>query len=558
MDETWQGNSSTPSQNGSTKLDGAKNAANRLLNLAQRERKAEERRHLFSLVRFSNTGAVEAPLTEDLAQVGNRVNQLSTEGNTNLGAGLELGLQQVERASSSTPRLVIVLTDGKTNTGRTTLQILDELGSRARQEQICIYTVGIGDPGSLDETFLKQLGAASCGGYFYANDAPQLENIYIRLRHQATGQEVQYFEGKIKQNETIAEAARYEVKTGQDQLYVTLNWKGSKLDLDLRDPSGQKVTTSYPGVKIDETSHPIYVMVRNPTLGTWSVGIYGRDVPEGTLDYSLVMSRQPASSVVATNPPTTQEFPWWIVIAALIGLLLIIGIVIMVIVLSKRSATPRVSQKVPSSGPYLVIQTGNHAGRRIPIRGRILSLGRVAAPGQLALNDLKISKVHARLHHAEGRYYLEDATSANGTYLNGMNIAGQVQPLSNGDAIQLGNTKLIYVDSRHPRIHVRGYLRVSGGTTFPLYDGANSLGREARCRVSLNDPKVSAFHASIIIQGEQATLIDQGSHNGTFKNNRKLLPNTSVSLNQGDQIRLGGLILQFSLVNASESVRSRR
>jgi pSer/pThr/pTyr-binding forkhead associated (FHA) protein len=555
MDEAWKGNSNTAS----TKLDGAKNAANRLLNLAQRERKSEERRHLFSLVRFSTTGAVEAPLTEDLAQVGNRVDQLKTDSITNLGAGLELGLQQVEQASSSTPRLVILLTDGNTNTGRTQLQILNELGSRARQEQICIYTVGIGDPGNLDEMFLKQLGAASsCGGYFYANDAPQLENIYIRLRHQATGQEVQNFDGKIKQNETIAEAARYDVKAGQDQLYVTLNWKGSMLDLDLRDPSGQKVTASYPGAKIDDTSHPIYVMVRNPMVGTWSVGIFGRDVPEGILDYSLVMSRQPAP-IAAANPPTNnQEFPWWIVIAAVSGLLLLIGIIILVVVLAKKSATPRASRNRVSSGPYLIIQTGNQAGQRIPIRGRMLSLGRAALPGQLALNDLKISKVHARLHHAEGRYYLEDAVSANGTYLNGMNIERQVQPLSNGDAIQLGNTTLIYVDSSQPRIHVRGYLRVSGGTTFPLYEGANSLGREARCRVRLNDPKVSGFHASIVIQGSQATLIDQGSHNGTFKNNKKLLPNTSVALNQGDQITLGSLNLQFSLVNAEENLRARK
>ncbi len=552
MDEAWQSG-----RGGISKLNGAKEAALRLLNLAERERRSEETLHLFSLVRFSSTSTVEAELTDNLGQVRNQVERLETEGNTDLGAGLELGLQQIERAGPNTRKLVIVLTDGKVNRGRTALQILDELGGRARQEQICIYTIGIGDPNSLDETFLKQLAAASCGDYFYASDAAQLENVYIRLRHQATGQEVKSFEGVIQQNQTVPDAGRYEVKAGQGQLYLTLNWKGSKLDLDLRDPKGQKVTDNYPGAKIDESSHPIYVLVRNPLAGTWTVGIYGRDVPEGTLKYNLTLSTRTGSGT--SNASVVNEFPWWAAGLGGLGVILIMAGIGLGWILRKKA--PDAPAAARGNGPYLIIQTGRQAGHRLPLKRAHLALGRAELPGQLVLDDAKLSRVHARLHFANGSYYLEDAASANGTYLNGMRLGRNLQPLADGDAIQLGNTKLMYVNSRQPRIAIQAYLKIAGGTTFPLYVGSNSLGRDARCRVKLNNPDISAHHATITIQSQgqtrQVALLDHNSRNGTFINGNRLTPETPTTLNHGDEVRLGELTLQFLLAGVEEPLKAK-
>jgi pSer/pThr/pTyr-binding forkhead associated (FHA) protein len=58
-----------------------------------------------------------------------------------------------------------------------------------------------------------------------------------------------------------------------------------------------------------------------------------------------------------------------------------------------------------------------------------------------------VSRRHARIYTAEGRFWLEDAQSANGTFLNEEYLApGQFRPLRAGDLIKLGILRL-YVAS---------------------------------------------------------------------------------------------------------------
>ncbi|MBN1889295.1 MAG: FHA domain-containing protein [Thermoflexales bacterium] len=58
-----------------------------------------------------------------------------------------------------------------------------------------------------------------------------------------------------------------------------------------------------------------------------------------------------------------------------------------------------------------------------------------------------VSRRHARIYTAEGRFWLEDAQSANGTFLNEEYLApGQFRPLQAGDLIKLGILRL-YVES---------------------------------------------------------------------------------------------------------------
>jgi pSer/pThr/pTyr-binding forkhead associated (FHA) protein len=80
-------------------------------------------------------------------------------------------------------------------------------------------------------------------------------------------------------------------------------------------------------------------------------------------------------------------------------------------------------------------------------RGRIfdladeLTIGR--APGcQIALEDDKaVSQLHARLFRKDGRLFLEDLGSTNGTYLNAKKVTGPVA-LHRGDRLQVGRTVL--------------------------------------------------------------------------------------------------------------------
>ena len=60
----------------------------------------------------------------------------------------------------------------------------------------------------------------------------------------------------------------------------------------------------------------------------------------------------------------------------------------------------------------------------------------------IQLDDAKVSKRHARIHLADGRFEVEDLDSRNGTFLNGAKI--QRARLGDGDRLRLGNSSLFF------------------------------------------------------------------------------------------------------------------
>lgn len=61
------------------------------------------------------------------------------------------------------------------------------------------------------------------------------------------------------------------------------------------------------------------------------------------------------------------------------------------------------------------------------------------------------------------------------------------------------------------------------------------------------DAGMSRWHAKIVRQGEQYTLIDTESSNGSWLNGTLLIPNQPYPLQSGDEIRFGQLSLHFVL-----------
>ncbi|MDI6807613.1 MAG: FHA domain-containing protein [Candidatus Eisenbacteria bacterium] len=71
---------------------------------------------------------------------------------------------------------------------------------------------------------------------------------------------------------------------------------------------------------------------------------------------------------------------------------------------------------------------------------------RVSYVGRDASNDIvfpeeAVSKKHAKITFADGKFYLEDLESSNGTFVNGERLAGRAA-LKDGDVIRLGSVIL--------------------------------------------------------------------------------------------------------------------
>jgi pSer/pThr/pTyr-binding forkhead associated (FHA) protein len=91
-----------------------------------------------------------------------------------------------------------------------------------------------------------------------------------------------------------------------------------------------------------------------------------------------------------------------------------------------------------SQQAYLFFEEGSREGQRIPIDKRSVILGRGGTNVEctIVLAERQVSRQHAEIYLDQGRYFLRDLGSKNGTYLNSQPVTEAVE-LYDNDAIQI-------------------------------------------------------------------------------------------------------------------------
>ena len=257
--------------------------------------------HQIGVVTFSTNARLALPLTSDYSEAINVIIQLHPTNYTNLGAGLVEALRELEKVPSA-KRFVILLSDGMTNTGMSRAQILSGPVAEARRKRICIHTVGFGDPGSIDETFLRKIAQQSgCGSYNYAASGFELFGTYVKIRHRMLGSNrIVEFTSKtpkgsrvyVLPGQSIALGA-FQLTSPAKELHYTLTWaENGRLVAELVDPTGRRVTASYPGAQIYSGNGFSHITVFSPRKGIWkAVARVISTFPKGVQYYGVVSAR---------------------------------------------------------------------------------------------------------------------------------------------------------------------------------------------------------------------------------------------------------------------------
>jgi DNA-binding winged helix-turn-helix (wHTH) protein len=84
---------------------------------------------------------------------------------------------------------------------------------------------------------------------------------------------------------------------------------------------------------------------------------------------------------------------------------------------------------------------------------------------------------------------------------------------------------------------------------YPLPEGEHVIGRGQDAAIHLYTPLISRHHARIRVRGEEITLEDLGSKNGTLVNGERV--NGTRKLHPGDTINVGGELLVVRSANDS-------
>lgn len=179
------------------------------------------------------------------------------------------------------------------------------------------------------------------------------------------------------------------------------------------------------------------------------------------------------------------------------------------------------------------------------------------------LTERNISRQHARLSRTHTGFMVEDLSSYNGLFVNGVRVVGH-QDLAHGDLIQLGDYRIQVIDEAIDT-QEQGYRLMSGepalpasgrlphrlveligpnqGAEYPLEGERFLIGRGAECEFSIDHGSVSRIHAEVrVIGDDKFEIIDKGSANGLRINGRAL---DRAILDSRDVVELGDVVLKY-------------
>lgn len=113
------------------------------------------------------------------------------------------------------------------------------------------------------------------------------------------------------------------------------------------------------------------------------------------------------------------------------------------------ATVPDLMKSVQGPTPVLTIIKGPQTGNTFELEGAETTIGRDPANG-IFLNDMTVSRAHAKVVRNSAGAYIEDLGSLNGTWVDGAIVNSA--PLHDGSSVQIGTFTLIYHESQAERI----------------------------------------------------------------------------------------------------------
>ncbi len=235
----------------------------------------------------------------------------------------------------------------------------------------------------------------------------------------------------------------------------------------------------------------------------------------------------------------------------------------------------------------LVIEDDEGKRTFVPLTRDQYSIGRKEG-NTIRLTERNVSREHARLFRKQPNgapvpadkptFVLEDLTSYNGVFVNGLRIT-HAQDLAHGDLVQIGDYRIVLQDEllsdvaagmpSDPKAtmpqapHARAaslldrpnrLVMLAGptpGAEFPLDQERLTVGRAEDANISINHNSVSRLHCEIHALGDgRFEIVDKGSSNGVRVNSAELRRGI---VEPGDVIELGDV--KFKFIGAGQIFR---
>lgn len=132
------------------------------------------------VVLFGDFAFIASPVTYEKEIVADMLSYLSqgmAGQNTAIGEAIAQSVRAFKHSAAKT-KVVILLSDGEHNSGDMSPKDAVKL---AKNENIKIYTIGLGNKGEADEALLREIAKESGGEFFTAASAKELQKVYEEI-----------------------------------------------------------------------------------------------------------------------------------------------------------------------------------------------------------------------------------------------------------------------------------------------------------------------------------------------------------------------------------------
>ena len=251
------------------------------------------------VVDFDTTATVVSPVvnvggygSETRAAIGRTISEIDASGSTNLSTGLQSGCDVLNSQATHKHRTAIFFTDGIGDTPIESTECFRRSGWK-------VFTIGLSN--EVDEAMLRWIAQTTGGTYRFLDPGGDRFDVcsFLQIRAEVLGQPAQSCAAAnvIAQDQTITHT--HEVGDDLLQISYVANWPQGDIVMTATSPSGRVISrNSRSGDSVSDVG-PTYEIttVHTPEPGTWTVTLFGSDIPGGRQPYSFTTSEIVAPKV---------------------------------------------------------------------------------------------------------------------------------------------------------------------------------------------------------------------------------------------------------------------
>jgi len=152
---------------------------------------------------------------------------------------------------------------------------------------------------------------------------------------------------------------------------------------------------------------------------------------------------------------------------------------------------------------YKLQPTGESNSLNIIVLERDLTIGR-GESNDIVIRNQTVSTHHAKIYLENGKVFVEDSNSTNGTYINKQKIQPNIQyELRDNQTVTFGEATYMVTHEQNSKNTEEMYL----------------IGRDPKADIYINVESVSFHHLKVIKENGVWYIVDEKSTNGTYLNN---------------------------------------